>query len=342
MMKQLTNYTKKISFALACVTGLLLTGCGNGYDRDHLSSQRAFLQKLVVAPELLSEKAELKEEWIVTHNGCGKADVGGLLKNLDKGNPSMEVMTAEVVEESTPVESEEVAEGAADTTEEITEITVAKETISEESLDDSRMTALIQKVRPAGSLEGYAEVSYLIKNHQVDESAMIELRYNLIDYPVYYLKSSEVAASVAITEEPANDEIAATVEEGELEASEPVESEAVAEEKPEEIIEDFLPIEPILVEGTEPGIINYQVKAHGLLVELSSSEKNQDITLRCAQEIANRILDEISINQRAINEIRRQKGNSIGGLKTYSPFWEYMGDHIDLEEKLYQPLLKEF
>ncbi|MBN1257487.1 MAG: hypothetical protein JXA52_07250 [Planctomycetes bacterium] len=321
--------------------GLIVSGCSNGRDSGHLSSQRAFLQKLVIEPELISEKAELHEEWIVAHNGCGKADVGGLLKNIDT-NIIQPVITppADAVEE---VKSTEDAQAVP-----VESVQVEAVGSIEEQLNNARMTELINKVKPLGTLEGYAEVSYIIKNHvesDADEGLdpnVISLSYEMTAYPVFYLKNSEVTVGNPEAKDPSGGNPDVESEDPPEETVEEAVGNVEEEEKNKEVIvETFLPIAPVIAEDPETGVINIRIQAHGLLVLLEAAGKNKEIAVRCAEEVTRRIENEIATNQRAINEIRRQKGE-VDGLSTYSPFWDYMGNHIDLEKKEYQPLLKEF
>lgn len=285
------------------------------------SSQRTYLEKLVVKPmDLAAAGAEtpsvaLTERWIVAHNGYGHADVGGLVETLvrrwqvEQGLlPNAAVPADE--EERAPAEDDSGAVAVEDEAP-LEPVALPKPTpeLVRQQLGSEPAARLIAKVRPRGKLEGYGEVVYATGEGEEP----VTVCYRLSDYPVDYLRESQVSASGGEAGEAAATEATLGVVRCTADA-----------------------------EGLGDGRTGWRVGAAGLDVQIAGPASQAAWIEACAREIAQRVEREIDLTREAFAALRDGESRRGPGEVGPNGFWRHLGEHVDLERKEYQPFKRTF
>ncbi|MHC4887485.1 MAG: hypothetical protein ACYTGH_20605 [Planctomycetota bacterium] len=140
---------------------LAVSGCGTPkVDEKHTSSQRYYLEKLLLTEQDLGGDKALQEQLVIAHNGYGLIDVGTLvLKPASK--PAVAVPAAEEKDEPT----EEPLSAQKKLISWLPTMDGGKDKPREgETLETMRrlksVSTLAEMVKPKGSLEGYAEITF--------------------------------------------------------------------------------------------------------------------------------------------------------------------------------------
>jgi len=248
------------------------------------------------------------------------------------------------------------ATGSADPADEETEQAMAEKDPAPESPADADGIAGEADVADAEPSSGETKADEVEKDRasaQVSEDGKVApteeaediglvVKYYLTHFPVDYLMSSEVSASGshrAMSE-------ALNIGDGEERPAVPLRAMAAGKADERLVKTRVEEAHPVMIKPLLSDILSercgYEVRAHGLRVEVRVPAGRQLLARACAEEISRRIVHEVEVNREILRQIQKARLNKAPGEAGLDGIWGHLERHIDLDRKEYVPIIKKF